>query len=433
MKLTMRYKSWLTVCSGAMLLAGVLASSSCNGGTDNSGTAASSGTGTSGGTGTPGATGGAKRPAATAAGNKITGNTIPIGVVASLNGDLVPWGKDELAGAQLAVDEFNKAGGVNGKMVELKVGDSGSKPEQGKSATEKLISDGVIGVVGEVASGITAQMAQAGFEKGVPVVAVGATRTDLTDIGNNVFRVCYTDDFQGPVMAKFALDELKLKNVALITDKKQPYSTGLSDSFRKYFEGHGGTIVDEEFYQTGDTNFKGILTNVKAKNPDGLFMSGYFNETGPLARQAKEVGLNVPMLGGDGWDSAEILKTGGDAIVGSFFCNHYNNKDTRPEVQDFLKKWDAKYHGIPGTTMGALGYDATMLMCQALKNDQSGDSKGLIAALDSTENFKGVSGDITLKGHSGNPPKRALVVRLDPSAKPNGQVFAKAYEHSDIQ
>ncbi len=421
----MRFQSVLAACFSAALMAGMIAGCNPDGSNGGGGTKDASANNNGGNA--------LKRPATTAPGNKVTGDTIPIGVVASLNGNLVPWGKDEVAGAQLAVDEFNKSGGVNGKQVVLKIGDSGSKPEQGKSAAEKLIADGVIGLVGEVASGITAQMGQAAYEKGIPVVAVGATKTTLTDIGDNMFRVCYTDDFQGPVMAKFALDELKLKNVALITDKKQPYSTGLSDAFRDYFSKHGGNIVDEEFYQSDDTNFKGILTNVKAKNPDGLFMSGYFNETGPLARQAREVGLNVPMLGGDGWDSAEILKTGGDAIVGSYFCNHYNNKDTRPEVQDFLKKWDAKYHGIPGTTMGALAYDATMLVCQALKNDKSMDSKGLIQAIDNTENFHGVSGDITLKGHAGNPPKRALVVTLDPSVKPNGQKFVKAYEHSDIQ
>ena len=407
-------------------------------GGDTTGATGGATTGTAATTGTPasgGATGSttAKRPETTVDGNKITGDTIPIGMVASLSGSLLPWGQDELKGAQLAVDEFNAAGGANGKKVQLKFEDSQSKPESGKSAAEKLISEGVIGLVGEVASGITAQIATPAFEKGIPVVAVGATKTDLTDIGNNVFRVCYTDDFQGPVMAKFAFDQLHLKNVALITDKKQPYSTFLSTKFRDYFTKLGGTIVDEEFYQTDDTQFKGILTNVKAKNPDGLFMSGYFPEVGPLARQANEVGLKVPMLGGDGWDSKDILKSGGDAIVGQYFCNHYNNMEDRPVVKDFLAKWQKKYGALPGTTMGALGYDAMMLTCQALKNDKTNDSKGLIAAIDSTEGFKGVSGDITLKGNNGNPPKRALVVQLDPKVGGSGQKFAKAYEHDAIK
>ncbi len=357
---------------------------------------------------------------------------IPIGLVASQNGDLKPWGEDSVKGAQLAVDEFNKAGGVNGKKINLVIADSSSKPEIGKSAAEKLISnDKVIGLLGEVASGITAQMGQVATEKGIPLVAIGATRTDLTAGKPNIFRVCYTDAFQGPVMAKFAYEQLGLRNVALMTDKKQPYSTGLSDSFRAFFVKLGGTIVDEEFYESGQTTFTPQLTNLKEKKPDGLFMSGYFNETGPIAKQAKEAGLDVKMMGGDGWDSSEILQTGGDAILGSYFCNHYNNKEDRPEVKDFLTKWGGAYDcSEPATTMGALAYDATMLMCQALKSSATIDAKGLQAAIENTVGFKGVSGVITLKGMHGNPPKRALVVKLvkDP-AIPNGQEFAKAYEY----
>lgn len=351
-----------------------------------------------------------------------------IGVVASLTGDQKPWGEDCQKGAELAAEEFLQAGGVgDGKGINVDTQDDASKPEQGKSAAEKLMADSAIALVGEVASGITMQMEAAAEPKGVPVIAVGATRTDLTQGHTNLVRVCYTDAFQGPVMAKFAYDELGLRNVACVTDKKLPYSTGLSDAFKDYFKKLGGKIVDEQFYEQGQTQFQGLLTNLKAKNPDGLFMSGYFPETGPLARQAKEAGLNVKMLGGDGWDSNEILKTGGDAIVGQFFCNHYNNNEDRPEVKNFLDKWDKKYHGKPATTMGALGYDAMMLTLQALKAAKTKDSKGLLDAINDTVDFQGVSGKITLKGMHGDPPKRALVVKLqnDPA---NPQVFAKAYE-----
>jgi branched-chain amino acid transport system substrate-binding protein len=367
----------------------------------------------------------------TAPGN-TAGDKIILGMVASLNGDLKPWGEDCKKGGELAMEEFKKANpnGIGGKPVQLVVSDSNSAAEQGKSAAEKLISDGSLAIIGEVASGITAQIANAAFEKGIPVVAVGATRTDLTDIGANVFRVCYTDDFQGPVMAKFAYEELGKKRVGLITDQKQPYSTGLSNSFRDFFVKLGGTVVDEEFYNSKDTQFSGQLTNLKAKQPDVIFMSGYFTETGPLARQAREqgIGKDVELLGGDGWDSSEILTTGGDAILGSFFCNHYNNKETRPEVGAFLNKWKAKYHSEPGTTMGALGYDATMMTLEALKTAASLDSKALRDSIDNVENFPGVSGKITLKGMGGNPHKRALVVKLTKQ----GQAFAKAYEWEQV-
>lgn len=375
-----------------------------------------------------------ERKMPTAEGNVAKDGEVTIGLVASQNGDLRPWGVDCIAGAQLAVEEFNKAGGLNGKPVTLKIEDSGSNPEQGKSAAEKLIAEGALGVVGEVSSGITGQMAQACFEKGVPIVAVGATRTDLTNTGANVFRVCYTDDFQGPVMAKFAYDGLGKKKVAIITDKKQPYSTGLSEAFRKAFEKLGGEVVDEQFYESGQTQFSGQLTNLKTKNPEAIFLSGYFNEVGPIVRQARQAGIGkeVPVLGGDGWDSNEIRNTGGEAIVGGFFCNHYSDTDTRPQVKEFLSKWKAKYpkNPLPATTMGALGYDATALTLDALKRAAAPSSKDLITALAETEGYKAVSGDITLKGQNGNPPKRAIIVEIQKDGPPK---FAKAYEASEIK
>lgn len=370
------------------------------------------------------------RPESKGDGVTVSGDTIKIGLVASQNGDLRPWGIDSIEGARLAIDEVNAAGGINGKKVQLLVGDSASTPEGGKTAAEKLLADGCIGLIGEVASGITIQMANVAFEKGVPVVAIGATKTTLTDIGNNVFRVCYTDDFQGPVMAKFAYEELGLRKVGLMTDNKQPYSVGLSDAFRAAFTKMGGEIVDEQFYESGQTQFSGQLTNMKAKNPDGIFMSGYFVEVGPMALQIRNVGMkDVKLFGGDGWDSTELTSGGGDAIIGSFFCNHYNNLEDRPEVQNFLSKWKAKMNGsLPGTTMGALGYDAAMLMCDALKRTPDLNSKSLIKAIDETENFNGVSGVITLKGMNGNPPKRALVVQVTRE----GQAFKKAYEATEL-
>jgi branched-chain amino acid transport system substrate-binding protein len=382
---------------------------------------------------TTGATTG-KRPAPTAEGNAATGETIKIGVIGSLTGDQKPWGEDSIEGARIAVDEFNEAGGLNGKRVELLIGDSASKAEQAKTVAEKLISDGAIAIVGEVASGHTIQIAKTAFLKGVPVVAIGATKTDLTDEGTHVVRVCYTDDFQGPVMAKFAYDELGLRNIGIMTDNKQPYSQYLSESFRKSFEGLGGKVAQEVTYESGQTQFSSQITELKAKGPDGVFLSGYFTEVGPIAQQIRQAGLNnIPLLGGDGWDSPQLLVSGGDAIIGSFFCNHYNNKETRPEVAEFLAKWARKFNGNePGTTMGALGYDAMKLTLDALKGAEAPNSKSLIATLNEVENFKGVSGDITLKGMNGNPAKRALVVEVRPQSE-GFQVFRRAYEAGEVQ
>lgn len=420
-------KGWLSTSLASLAILTML--TGCSGGKsggEGTTTGESSTTGTSGEN--KGSSDAGKRPATTADGNKIEGNEIKIGLIAAQQGDQASWGIDSVKGAQLAVDEVNAAGGVNGKKIKLIIGDSQSKPEQGKSAAEKLISDGVIGIVGEVASGTTIQIAKSAFPQGIPVVSIGSTRDDVTDVGNNVFRVCYTDSFQGPVMAKFAFEDLKLSNIAIVTDQKLPYSQGLSENFRKYLEKIGGKVVDEQFYNSGDTQFSAQITNLKSKNPDGVFLSGYYTEVGQFVKQMRDAGLKVPVFGGDGWDSSELQKYGGAAITdgNAYFCNHYNNEETRPEVQEFLKKWAAKFNNsIPATTMGALSYDATMLMIDALKRSKGDNSKALIAAIDETEGFKSVAGEITMKGHGGNPPKRALVV----SVTATGQAFAKAYDY----
>jgi branched-chain amino acid transport system substrate-binding protein len=272
-------------------------------------------------------------------------------------------------------------------------------------------------------------MAQVSYDKGLPHIAVGATKTTITDYGTNVFRVCYTDDFQGPVMAKFAYETLGLRNVAIMTDEKLPYSQYLTKTFKEYFTKLGGTIVAEASYESKQTTFTAQLSNLKSKNPEGIFLSGYFNEVGPIVRQAAQAGLtNVKYFGGDGWDSSEIIRSGGDAIVGGFFCNHYNENEDRAEVKNFLAEWTKKYNDKPGTTMGALGYDAAALMMDAIKRASTKDAKGIIAAIEDTSNFPGVSGTITLKGMAGNPAKPALVVEVTKS----GFVPRKSFQYNEI-
>ena len=360
----------------------------------------------------------------------FTGDPIKIGLVASENGALRPWGIDCIKGVKLAIEQINAAGGINGREVKLFVADSNSSAEVGKSAAEKLISDGVIALIGEIASGITQPVATLAHENGLPIITPGATKTDITKIGPGVFRVCYTDDFQGPVVATFAYDSLGLRRIAIMTDKKQPYSTYLSKAFAKKFIELGGEIVAEEFYESGNTNFLGQLTKIKATNPEGMFMSGYFTEVGPIAEQAAQQGLRIKFLGGDGWDSSELVSSPGDAIVGGFFTNHYNSEEDRPVVTKFLEDWAAKYDGEkPGTTMAPLGYDAAMLMMDAMKRcDDVDDPQSIIDAIENTVNFPGVSGLITLKGMGGDPRKRAIMVEVTAT----GQSFRKAYEYEDI-
>ncbi len=354
---------------------------------------------------------------------------VKIGLVASQNGELIPWGTDCINGAQLAIDEANAAGGIDGYKIQLVIEDSASKPEQGKTATEKLVQAGVVGVLGEVSSGITQPMSQVTSEQNLPHIAVGATKTTITDIGPNVFRVCYTDDFQGPVMAKFAYEALGLKKMAIMTDEKQPYSQYLSQTFKDYFVKLGGEIVAEESYESKQTTFTAQLTSIKSKSPQGIFLSGYFTEVGPIVRQAGQLGIkDVEYLGGDGWDSTEIISSGGDAIIGGYFCNHYNEKEDRPKVKTFLEAWNKKYGKAPGTTMGALGYDAAALMIDAIKRAGKTDKQAVIDALEETTDFDGVSGKITLKGSGGNPKKQALVVEVGKE----GFTAVKAYQFDEV-
>ena len=355
--------------------------------------------------------GAVNRPESTGAGNTQEGDTIKIGMIASLSGSEKPWGDESKRGAQLAVDMVNEAGGINGKKIELLVEDSAGLPATGKTATERLVSSkNVLAMLGEVASGVTGPSAEVCQGAGVPIISIGSTRTALSNTGNMFFRVCYTDAFQGAMLAKYAFEDLKLKNVAILTDKQLPYSVGLSNDFRTYFEKLGGTIIAEDFYEKGTTDFKGQLTNLKAKNPDGLFCSGYFTEIGPIARQRAAVGLDVPMFGGDGWDSSELLTAGGEGIMDCYYSNHYSNLEERTEVKDFVSKFKEKYGAEPANAMGALGYDAALVLIDALKRASAMDSKSIRDAIAATKDLAAVSGTITM-GPDGNAQKPGLILQ----------------------
>jgi branched-chain amino acid transport system substrate-binding protein len=353
------------------------------------------------------------RPTSTGAGNKVEGDTIKVGLIASLSGSEKPWGDESKRGAQLAIDQINESGGINGKKLELIAEDTGGLPASGKTATERLVSSkGVIAVLGEVASGVTGPSAEVCQTAGVPIITIGSTRTALSNTGDMFFRVCYTDAFQGAMLAKFAFENLGIKNVAILTDKQLPYSVGLSDDFRTYFEKLGGKVAAEDFYEKGTTDFKAQLTNLKAKNPEGLFCSGYFTEIGPIARQRAAVGLDVPMFGGDGWDSKELLTAGGEGIMGAYYSNHYSNLEERAEVKDFVAKFKEAYGAEPSNAMGALGYDAALVLIDALKRASAMDSKSIRDAIASTSGLKCVSGTITM-GSDGNAQKPGIILKAE--------------------
>jgi branched-chain amino acid transport system substrate-binding protein len=226
-----------------------------------------------------------------------------------------------------------------------------------------------------------------------------------------IFRVCFLDPFQGEVMAKFAWNTLKAKKVAIFKDQANAYSVGLAEFFEKTYKKMGGNVVAAAAYSAGDNDFKSQLTNIKGAAPDAIFVPGYYTEVGLIARQAKAVGLKVPLLGGDGWDSSKLTEIGGDAIEGSYFSNHYSVENQDPHVQRFIKSYEAQFKAKPDG-LAALGYDAMMILADAIKRAGSDDPKKIRDALAATKDFKGVTGAITIDAGR-NAKKSAVVLKVE--------------------
>ncbi len=339
-----------------------------------------------------------------------SGDEIVIGEVASLTGLNATFGQSSHAGTQMAVDEINAAGGLLGKKVRLVTDDNQSK--QGESATvvKKLLSrDKVMAVLGEVASGRSLEMAPICQQAGVPMISPASTNPKVTETGDYIFRICFIDPFQGTVMAKFAASR-GWKNVAILTDTANDYSVGLSKFFKDYLVANGGSVAGEQAYQTGNKDFKAQLTVLKAANPQAIFASGYYSETGLIARQAKEIGLNVPMLGGDGWDSPSLVEVAGAAMEGNFFSNHFSTEDTAPAIQEFMSRYQAKFKTAPDA-MAALGYDSMMILAEAIKRANSTDGKAVRDAIAATKDFAGITGKITLDDKR-NATKPAVILTI---------------------
>lgn len=339
---------------------------------------------------------------------------IIVGEFASLTGSEATFGINSNNGVQLAVDEINAAGGLlGGRKVQVVVEDDQSKPGQPSAAVKKLInSDKAVAILGEIASSRSLEAAPICQEAKVPMVSPGSTNPTVTEKGDFIFRVCFIDPFQGTVMAKFALDTLKVRKVAVLTDVKSDYSKGLAQFFVEYFRGHGGEIVAERSYSGGgtDRDFKAQLTAVKAAAPEAIFIPGYYTEAGLIAKQARSLGLKVPLLGGDGWDSPKLFEIGGSALEGCYFSTHFSAKDTAPKVQDFVKKYTAKYN-TPPDGMAPLGYDAMMILASAMKTANSTEGAKVRDALAQVKDYEAVTGKISIDDKR-NATKSAVVLQV---------------------
>lgn len=338
---------------------------------------------------------------------------ILLGHFASMTGSEATFGRSTDNGIQMAVDEINKAGGVNGKQIRvITYDDKGEQREAGNAVTRLVNKDGVVAVLGEVASSLSLVGAPVCQENGVPMVSPSSTKPDVTQVGDMIFRVCFIDPFQGYACAKFAREHegLKATKAALLFDQTQAYAVGLQDNFAKSFIEQGGKIVATQTYQGGDQDFSAQLTAIRAGEPDVIFIPGYYTDVGNIAIQARKLGIKVPLLGGDGWDSAKLAEIGGDAINGCFYSNHYSHQDPSPRVQEFLKKYEERFKGIPDG-LAALGYDAARIVAQAITRANSVKGADIAAELAKTKDFDGVTGKITIDKDR-NAVKPAVILEM---------------------
>lgn len=347
----------------------------------------------------------------TESGAESGGDPLLIGHFASMTGSEATWGVSTDAGVRMAVKEENAKGGVNGRPLKVITYDNQGKAQESATAVTRLINqDKVVAVLGEVASSRSIAGGQVAQRFSVPMISPSSTNPKVTEIGDMVFRVCFIDPFQGYVCAKFARGEpIKAQKAATLFNRAQIYSTGLNDTFKKHFTEMGGTVTTEQAYADGDTDYSAQLTNIRATEPDVIFIPGYYTEVVNIAVQARRLGLAVPLLGGDGWD-AEDLKNAGSALDGSYFCNHYSHQEQRPAVQEFVKKYQAEFGRIPDG-MAATGYDSAKLLIDAMHRAKSLGGKDLAAAIAATKDFPGVTGVITIDAQR-NARKPAVILRV---------------------
>ena len=320
---------------------------------------------------------------------------VRIGVFMSITGSAASFGVSSVNGIKMATDEINAAGGINGKQVELLVQDDRSDaPEAATIVTKFVTQDQVHAVIGEVASSRSIAAAPIAQNAKIPMLTPSSTNPDVTKKGDFIFRSCFIDPYQGAAIAQFAAKTLGAKTAAIMIDRKNDYSTGLEKPITETFVKFGGKMVATTSYQEGDQDFNAQLTSLKGANPEVIFVPGYYNDVGLIAKQARDKGITVPLIGGDGWDSEQLYKIGGTALNGSYFSNHYSPFDTEPKVQKFVNDYKSRYHSTPDA-LAATAYDAANIMFDAIKRAKSLSGPDIRDALAATNAFPGVTGTVT--------------------------------------
>lgn len=376
----MSIRKFFTLFVAVLLTASLAATSGCNGG--------SSGT--------------------TGAGDKVR-----IGVFMSLTGSTANFGISSTNGIRMAADEINAAGGINGKQVELLVQDDRSDAAEAATIVTKFVTqDQVHGILGEVASSRSIAAAPIAQNAKIPMLTPSSTNPEVTKKGDFIFRSCFIDPVQGAAIAQFAAKTLNAKRGAIMVDRKNDYSTGLEKVINEVFTRLGGQMVVTQSYQEGDQDFNAQLTSIKASNPDVIFVPGYYGDVGLFAKQARDKGINAPLVGGDGWDSAQLYAIGGAALHGSFFTNHYSPFDTDPKVVKFVTDYKTRYNATPDA-LAATAYDAAHIMFDAIKRANSLDGTAIRNALAATSNFPGVTGAVTFNANR-DAVKPIIMIEVQP-------------------
>jgi branched-chain amino acid transport system substrate-binding protein len=337
-------------------------------------------------------------------------SVIKVGEFASLTGKEATFGQSSHKGTLLAVEEINAAGGLLGKQIELITEDNRSTPGESATIAKKVITrDKVVALLGEVASGRSLEAAPIAQANQVPMISPSSTNPKVTQTGDFIFRACFTDPFQGRLLAEFASRTLNAKRVAIISDVAAPYSVGLAQYFREPFIANGGEVVSEQKYTGGDKDFKAQLTAIKSLQPDAIMVPGYYTDVGLIVAQARQLGITVPLFGGDGWEAPELLQiAGAGALEGTFYSTHFSPENSDPLAQKFVAAYKARFDGETPDAMAALGYDTVLMLADAIRRTGSTEGPTLREALAATKDLPGATGLTTLDEN--RDAKKAAVI-----------------------
>jgi branched-chain amino acid transport system substrate-binding protein len=337
---------------------------------------------------------------------------IKLGHYGSLTGKDGAFGAATRKGVLLAIEEINAKGGVLGRPLQYLVEDTQSKAGEAVTAVKKLISrDKVVAVIGANSSATSLEAAPICQNYKIPMMAISSTNPKVTEIGDYIFRICFIDPFQGAVLAKFAATSLHAKHIALLTSVSSPYSVGLSDVLRHDFVARGGEIVAEQKYSEGDKDFRAQLTALRSTKPDVVAVTGFYAEAALICKQARELGITVPFIGGDGWEAPQLIELGGKAVEGTYYSTYFSAENDAPEVRSFVDRYKARWdHEVP-EAVAALGYDAVYLIAAAMTKAGTTDNVALRAAIASTKDFPGVTGRTTIDAKR-NSAKAAVMLTV---------------------